>query len=250
MSPEQVLGQGCDARTDIYAAGVLLFLLLSGRTPFHHHRTEVAILSAHVTEPPPALSSVVPSPIPAGLGAAVARALEKDPADRFASVEELGRALSEPHDDARRRLRALAGFTAKMPGNPWKGSGGTAPLDAAAFRPTRNALPFKKAAPENPASPLPPPSPAHDPNPSLVSAARASNAASTASAAPSTAPPAPRLAPSFGLPPAPKPSSSAAATAAAPTGLSLADALQGNRLLLAAVIAIWCLVAVMIWRVL
>lgn len=43
MAPEQVLGQGCDARTDIYAAGVLLYLLLSGRAPFQHHRTEVTV---------------------------------------------------------------------------------------------------------------------------------------------------------------------------------------------------------------
>jgi serine/threonine protein kinase len=255
MAPEQVLGQGCDARTDIYAAGVLLYLLLSGRAPFQHHRTEVGLLAAQVTECPPALSSVAAGPFPPGLEAAIARALAKDPADRFASVEEFGRALSEPHDDARRRLRALANVTEKMPGGTWNAARGTAPLDASVFRPARKALPFVAATPQKPASTAPTvyaaavdPLPAADVTPTP-------NAGSGGSPTPTPMPtptpartPAPRSAPSFGLPPAPKvPAAPAPAT---PTGLSLASALQGNRLLFGAVVAVWCVLAVMLWRVL
>lgn len=212
-------------------------------------RTEVALLAAQVTECPPALSSVAAGPFPPGLEAAIARALAKDPADRFASVEDFGRALCEPDADARRRLRALANVTEKMPGGTWSAARGTAPLDASVFRPARKALPFIETSAEKPtrAASIEMAAAADAAPPPNASSAEATTPTPTRTAART---PAPRSAPSFGLPPAPKAPAAPAPAPATPTGLSLASALQGNRLLFGAVVAVWCLLAVMLWRVL
>lgn len=113
MAPEQILGRPCDARTDVYAAGVLLYLLLAGKDPFHHHRTELAILTAHVSERPPRLSAVASQHVPRAVDEAAARALEKDPARRFSSIFELGAALS-PSGGTVRMRPVLSGPTEKI----------------------------------------------------------------------------------------------------------------------------------------
>ena len=88
MSPEQATAQGhLDQRSDIYAVGVLGFELLTGQPPFHE-RNARAVLSAHVLEKPPNVTSIRPSVSP-GLANLIARCLEKKPADRWQSAEEL-----------------------------------------------------------------------------------------------------------------------------------------------------------------
>lgn len=93
MSPEQVAGDNVDARTDIYALGVVAFYALSGRFPFESP-TASAVLVAHVTRQPPSLLSVAET-VPPDFGRLVDRCLEKDPASRFQScvefIEELER---------------------------------------------------------------------------------------------------------------------------------------------------------------
>ncbi|MCO5171488.1 MAG: serine/threonine protein kinase [Planctomycetes bacterium] len=91
MSPEQCLGEPCDARTDVYATGVLLYQMLAGATPFHGAEAH-RLLLLHLTEPPPPLRAAAPG-VPAALEAAVLRALEKDPADRWPSALALREAL-------------------------------------------------------------------------------------------------------------------------------------------------------------
>src|SRR5213083_3513987 len=77
MSPEQALGEQVDARSDLYALGVVGFFALSGRLPFDAVKpTEV--LAKHVTEPPPPLHAVAPG-APRRLARAIERCLEKDP---------------------------------------------------------------------------------------------------------------------------------------------------------------------------
>jgi serine/threonine protein kinase len=91
MAPEQIRGQ-VDKRSDIYALGVVVFRLLTGRVPFSH-RDQDKVLLAHLTEPPPAPSSLVPD-LPPGVDDLVLRMLAKQPHKRFDSMEELRRALA------------------------------------------------------------------------------------------------------------------------------------------------------------
>jgi serine/threonine-protein kinase len=86
MSPEQILGQPIDPRTDIYALGVLIFQLVTGRLPFvGSSALEVQEMQLHV--PPPAPSELVPGV--ACLDALVKRCLAKDKESRYPDVEEL-----------------------------------------------------------------------------------------------------------------------------------------------------------------
>jgi len=96
MSPEQAAGKSIDARVDVYALGVILFEMLSGRTPFHGE-TFMAILSAHLTQPLPTLAQASRPGFACSdeLEAVVRRALSKEPADRFRSMGELAEALIE-----------------------------------------------------------------------------------------------------------------------------------------------------------
>ncbi len=85
LSPEQALGRGVDARSDLYSVGVMLFELLTGRLVFDAE-SALAIAYAHVQEEPPAPSSINAS-VPPAVDALVARALQKNPNDRFPSAE-------------------------------------------------------------------------------------------------------------------------------------------------------------------
>jgi eukaryotic-like serine/threonine-protein kinase len=90
MSPEQLRStKDCDARTDIWALGVILYELATGRTPFGGDSiTELALRVA--MDPTPAMQ--LPG-VPAGFEQVVARCLAKDPPDRFQNVAELAAAL-------------------------------------------------------------------------------------------------------------------------------------------------------------
>jgi hypothetical protein len=91
MSPEQVNGESLDGRSDLYALGVLAFLMLTGRFPFEHEASS-AVLVSHVMRQPPALRDVAPQ-VPADVALIVDRLLRKDPADRCANAAELVAAL-------------------------------------------------------------------------------------------------------------------------------------------------------------
>jgi hypothetical protein len=89
-APEQIRGEEVDARTDVYALGAVLFFMLCGRVPFERD-SDPARLFAHLSEEPPRPSTLRPG-LPAGMDAVIARALAKDPDERYASAGELGRA--------------------------------------------------------------------------------------------------------------------------------------------------------------
>ncbi len=92
MAPEQVRGLPCDTRTDLYSLGALAYHLLSGRPPFAGE-TPIAIGFAQVSETPRPLRELRPE-LPESLDAAIAKALAKDPANRFLDALELKRALA------------------------------------------------------------------------------------------------------------------------------------------------------------
>jgi serine/threonine protein kinase len=91
MSPEQIRGGPVDARTDVYALGVLLYHLLVGRYPFDADDA-LEIERLHLEAPPPVPSRL--APIPGGFDALIARALSKTPSERPASVREFLEAMA------------------------------------------------------------------------------------------------------------------------------------------------------------
>jgi hypothetical protein len=90
VAPEQISGAPIDARADVYSLGCLLHKLLTGEIPFPRD-TEAARLFAHLNDPPPAPSEIAPDVSPV-LDDIVARAMSKEPEDRFPSAGDLGRA--------------------------------------------------------------------------------------------------------------------------------------------------------------
>lgn len=99
MSPEQAKGEEADIRSDLYAAGVVLFEMLGGRPPFGGKDT-LSILRKHVETPAPPLSDLAPH-VPSEIEAIVVRLLEKKPEDRFRDAAALLDALAEWLPDGR-----------------------------------------------------------------------------------------------------------------------------------------------------
>jgi DNA-binding beta-propeller fold protein YncE len=85
VAPEQIRGERVDARTDVYALGCVLVYAMTGSAPYVRD-TDEATLWAHLNAPPPSEG------VPPEFEGVVARALAKDPADRYPSAGDLGRA--------------------------------------------------------------------------------------------------------------------------------------------------------------
>jgi serine/threonine protein kinase len=85
-APEQITGRSVDGRTDQYSLGCVLFECLTGIVPFRRD-SDVEVLFAHMSEPPPTLSSVRPD-LPEELDRALARAMAKEKGERFATCSE------------------------------------------------------------------------------------------------------------------------------------------------------------------
>ena len=92
MSPEQLLGQPVDARTDIYAAGVLLYQLLTGERPFEGGLS--AIMHKVLNTEPPAPSQIAVT-VPPAFDAVVRKAMAKRPDDRYPSAAAFAEALTD-----------------------------------------------------------------------------------------------------------------------------------------------------------
>ncbi|ALC28866.1 protein kinase [Streptomyces sp. CFMR 7] len=153
LSPEQALGRGVDARSDLYSVGIMLFQLLTGRIPFDAD-SPLAIAYAHVQEEPVAPSSINRSVTPA-VDALVARALKKNPNERFPSAAAM-------RDEIARVLNASGGQT----GAPMIVAGGGpansgAGVGSAVFPPVDQATP----APPSVQTPYQPHPPQHQQHP-------------------------------------------------------------------------------------
>jgi eukaryotic-like serine/threonine-protein kinase len=87
MSPEQIRGEGCDVRSDLYSLGVVFFELLTGRKPFAG-QSNIAIQMAHLSQPVPSLLSL-DQELPPICDELVQKLMQKRREDRFQSPQEL-----------------------------------------------------------------------------------------------------------------------------------------------------------------
>jgi len=127
VAPEQISGGEVDARADVYALGCLLYKLLTGEVPFPRE-AEAARLYAHLHDPPPAPSLLAPG-VSMALDDVVARAMSKQPGDRYPSAGDLGRSAAA----------ALSGADVTVPER-------TVATGAAATRETETVSPTESAA--------------------------------------------------------------------------------------------------------
>lgn len=93
MSPEQVKGERVDGRSDVYALGVVLYRLLTGQLPFSSDST-TGLINAHVDMPIPDVRKVKAN-IPAVWQEVVAKAMAKDPNDRYTTAGDFARDVNE-----------------------------------------------------------------------------------------------------------------------------------------------------------
>ncbi|GAA3037997.1 protein kinase [Gordonia defluvii] len=108
LSPEQVESTRADARSDVYSAGVVMFELLTGRTPFHGD-TPLGLAYARLSYDVPAPGDVVDG-VPAAFDDIVLRATERIPGDRYPDGFAMARAVAEAADEL-----ALPRFTVPAP---------------------------------------------------------------------------------------------------------------------------------------
>ena len=121
VSPEQIEGTPVDARADVYSLGCVLYECLTGVRPYDRD-SELAVVFAHLNEPPPKATDVRPE-LPAAFDDVFANALAKSRDERYSSCGELaaaaraalqGKVIARRHP--RRRLIALAGATVAVAG--------------------------------------------------------------------------------------------------------------------------------------
>jgi len=144
MSPEHLRGEPCDARSDVYALGCVLFSALTGAAPFRRP-TVPATMSAHLHEAAPRPSEQ--APLPPAFDAVIARALAKRPEDRYPSAGDLGRAA----------LAAAAGEHVTVEERT-VATGAAAPAEQ-----LTTAMPTEFAHTDWQPPPQPPPKPTHSP---------------------------------------------------------------------------------------
>ncbi|MGI4828931.1 MAG: protein kinase domain-containing protein [Janthinobacterium lividum] len=108
LSPERLKGEASDGRGDIWSAGVLLYLLLTGTLPFPGE--DISALHRVITDPYPPLGSLLSIAYPESLDNIIARALEKDPKQRYGEALEMAGDLETIRDSIRlSRIEDLLG---------------------------------------------------------------------------------------------------------------------------------------------
>ncbi len=115
-APEQLSDRSVvDARADLYAVGVTLFQLVTGRTPHSTQHGIAPLVIEKTSEPAPSLRSLAPD-APALLNELVSELLERDPADRPARAEDVARRLDALATDG--KIKSLVARATRIPGEP------------------------------------------------------------------------------------------------------------------------------------
>ena len=129
MAPEQIEGKPVDARTDVYAAGLVLFEMLAGRPPFDD-KDNVSLAFAHAARPPLTLAECGAA-CPPELEQIVARTLAKTREERFSSAMDLARALHGVLQSVKQSTSVGKGLTLRISTVPSSGSPYIPPEDMA-----------------------------------------------------------------------------------------------------------------------
>jgi len=179
-APEQISGRDLDGRADQYALACVAYTLLSGSVMFRRE-VPMAVLYAHLSVPPPRLTAARPE-LPDTVNQVLARALSKEPEDRYDSCGDFADGLREalglePYDPSR---SASAGAPASQPASPPASQSASQPGSRAAETATLTA------PPDSPATKLLPGSPSHPSLASVPSPLPASPASPSAPAEPGT----------------------------------------------------------------
>jgi len=132
MAPEQVLGKPLDGRSDLYAAAIVLYEMITGRTPFEEpDRSEMLVRAMQVDAQPPPVRHFLPHAPPV-LDTILARALAKNPDDRYPTAIALGEALRTalnlPDTAGWRAQQVLAANAVGIATPVLGGRGGTLPI--------------------------------------------------------------------------------------------------------------------------
>ncbi|HKU40718.1 MAG TPA: protein kinase [Polyangiales bacterium] len=149
MAPEQLRGEACDPRIDVYALGVTLYEMLSGKRPFHAVSYAELVLKIVHGEAEP-VDVLVPE-LPSGLAAVVARAMHRDPELRYATVDAFMKALQPFEVEAAAAGRSSGARRRRPLIVPLVASGALLLAGAAAWsytRPAVSAPPVAHAQPE------------------------------------------------------------------------------------------------------
>jgi protein kinase-like protein len=147
-SPEQIEGKELDGRSDVYSLGCVLYQLLTGN-PAYEKDSEVALIYAHLLEAPPSARAVRPD-LPPAIDDVVAKAMAKNPDDRYATARELAVAV-------RQALKQPAAESAPVPApDPVAASSAPAAAIQAAAPPSAGGTPAVEPAGQPEAAPAAP----------------------------------------------------------------------------------------------